>query len=257
MPIGGGGPFTEADDTGLSTTSPVFLKFAIDGTKADVVAELCGPGLAPGRLGAAPDGGVGAAIVGGFDAEFREDSGSDVYDDSRFAELELDRYIESGIRNLPPVSIPPPRFFNFGIPPANNPANCGGCSIPDAPPLSLLLWSLLLRARFAGTGGASPPGGRGAPANGDEADSPDVFPMTGADRSFVTAFLSCFPFVMSVRRAPYDKISTKKQLAISPHVKMRIAMTGGGLTLFVVAAGGGRAGKLPGGGGGGGPPMPT
>jgi len=41
--------------------------------------------------------------------------------------------------NLPPVSTPPPRFFNFGIPPANKPASCGGCSIADTPPVSLLL----------------------------------------------------------------------------------------------------------------------
>lgn len=40
MPIGGGGPFIEADDIGRSAFIPVFLKFAIDGTKADVVAEL-------------------------------------------------------------------------------------------------------------------------------------------------------------------------------------------------------------------------
>lgn len=109
------------------------------------------------------------------------------------------------------MSIPPPRFFNFGIPPANKPANGGGCSIPDTPPLSLPLWSLLLRALFPapGTGGASPPGGfdipgtAGAPANGDGPDGPELPLITGADLSFVTAFLSCLPFVISVRRAPY------------------------------------------------------
>ena len=111
------------------------------------------------------------------------------------------------------MSIPPPRFFNFGIPPANRPANCGGCSTPVAPPLSLLLWSLLLRALFPGTGGASPPGGLGAPGtggappNGDGPDPPDVFPIIGADRSFVTAFLSDFPFVISLRRAPYKALA--------------------------------------------------
>jgi hypothetical protein len=122
------------------------------------------------------------------------------------------------LRNLPPVSTPPPRFFNFGIPPANNPASCGGCSIPDTPPESLLVWSLLLLALFPppGTGGASPPGAfnipgtGGAPAKGDGADPPDVFPIIGADRSFVTAFLSCLPFEMSERRAPYKRISIVK-----------------------------------------------
>lgn len=58
-----------------------------------------------------------------------------------------------------------------------------------------------------GTGGASPPGAfsipgtGGAPADG-AADPPDVFPIIGADRSFVTAFLSALPFVMSDSKAP-------------------------------------------------------
>ncbi len=85
MPIGGGGPFVEAEDIGRSAPRPVFLKFAIEGTKADVDAELCGPGLFPGRFGAAPEGGLGAAMAGGLGAEVREDSGSDAYDESRFA----------------------------------------------------------------------------------------------------------------------------------------------------------------------------
>jgi hypothetical protein len=85
LPIGGGGPFIEAVDIGRSTLTPVFLKFAIEGTNADVVAELWGPGLFPGRLGAAPVGGFGAAIGGGLGAELRDDSGSDVYNESRFA----------------------------------------------------------------------------------------------------------------------------------------------------------------------------
>lgn len=124
--------------------------------------------------------------------ELRDDSGSDVYDDSRFA----------------PVSTPPPRFLSFGIPPANIPANCGGCSIPVTPPSSLLLWSLLLRALFPpGTGGANPPGldipgTAGADAKGDGPEVSDTFPIIGADRSFVTAFFNCFPFEISDRRAP-------------------------------------------------------
>lgn len=38
--MGGGGPFIDADDIGLSALAPVFLKFAIEGTKPDVAAEL-------------------------------------------------------------------------------------------------------------------------------------------------------------------------------------------------------------------------
>lgn len=41
LPIGGGGPFIEAEDIGLCTLFPaVFLRLAIEGTKAEVVAEL-------------------------------------------------------------------------------------------------------------------------------------------------------------------------------------------------------------------------
>lgn len=125
-----------------------------------------------------------------------------------------------------PVSTPPPRFFNFGMPPANSPPNCGGCSIPVVPLDSLLLWSLLLRALFPPPGGFSIPGTGGAPANGDGPDPPEeTFPTIGADRSFVMAFLSCFPFDMSDSKAP----------------------------LF---PGGGLDGRFPGGGGGGGGPPP-
>jgi hypothetical protein len=39
--MGGGGPFIEAEDMGrCAPILPGFLKFAIEGTKADVVAEL-------------------------------------------------------------------------------------------------------------------------------------------------------------------------------------------------------------------------
>lgn len=106
---------------------------------------------------------------------------------------------------LPPVSTPPPRFLSFGMPPANKPANCGGCSIPVAPLVSLPLWSLLLRALLPAPGGFSPPPGTGgAPPNGDGLEPPVTFPTIGADRSFVTAFLSCLPFEMSDNKAPYE-----------------------------------------------------
>lgn len=93
----------------------------------------------------------------------------------------------------------------------------------------------MLRPLFpAGTGGASPlggfgiPGTAGAPPNGGCTAPPEGFPMTGADLSFVTAFLSALPFEMSERSAPLP------------------------------APAGGLEGRFPGGGGGGGggPPMP-
>lgn len=99
MPIGGGGPFVEADDKGRSVFPAVFLKFAIEGTKADVVAELEGTGLLSGGLGAMPVGGFGAAMAGGLGAELRDDSGSDVYDESRFAEHKLDMNLLLGLCN--------------------------------------------------------------------------------------------------------------------------------------------------------------
>lgn len=68
-------------------------RFAIDGTNADVVAELCGVGLLPGSCGAAAVGGLGAAQPGGFGAELLDDSGSDVYEESRFAGLLLNLLI--------------------------------------------------------------------------------------------------------------------------------------------------------------------
>lgn len=179
--MGGGGPFVDAEDAGLCGRFTVFLRLATEELKLGALS-LFG---APGRGGAAA-GGLGADDVGGLGAEeLLDDSGSDVEDDSRFA----------------PVSTPPPRFFNFGMPPANMPASCGGCSIPETP-VSLPLWSLLLRALFPpfGTGGASPPDGfdipgiGGAPPNGADPDPPETFPTIGADRSFVTAFLRALPF---------------------------------------------------------------
>lgn len=80
FPIGGGGPFIEADEAGLGIPLPaVFLKFATDGIKADVLAELWGSGLGGSGLdGGIDPGGFGAAIVGGLGADVPDDSGSDV-----------------------------------------------------------------------------------------------------------------------------------------------------------------------------------
>lgn len=66
FPIGGGGPFIDAEDIGLCPPpKPVFRKLATEGTNAEVVAELCGAGRGGG--GAAV-GGLGAAIPGGLGA---------------------------------------------------------------------------------------------------------------------------------------------------------------------------------------------
>ena len=73
FPIGGGGPFIEAEDIGLCPLSPgVFRRFAIEGLKAG------GPGALCAGLGGGPVGGLGAAIAGGLGAELRDDSGSEV-----------------------------------------------------------------------------------------------------------------------------------------------------------------------------------
>lgn len=139
--------------------------------------------------GAAPAGGLGADAVGGLGVEVRDTSGSDRYAESCRA----------------PVSTPPPVFRSFGMPPASIPPNCG--APPTAPPRlpsSLLLLTLLP----PGAGGASPPDGfpspgtGGAPGVGPPPPPPDSFPTIGADRSFVTAFFSFVPLVMSPSSAP-------------------------------------------------------
>lgn len=77
LPIGGGAGFMEADEPGRGAT--VLFRFAIEGwTGRDGTAR-------PGIAGAAPGGGLGAEKVGGFGAEDRVDSGSDRYEESRFA----------------------------------------------------------------------------------------------------------------------------------------------------------------------------
>lgn len=72
---------------------------------------------------------------------------------------------------------------------------------------SLLPWSLLLLARFPGTGGASPPGlaipgTGGAPPRGDGPDPPEDLATIGAERSLVTVFFRALPLLMSARSAP-------------------------------------------------------
>ena len=55
---------------------------------------------------------------------------------------------------------------------------------------------------IAGTGGA--------PAMGGPPPPPDVFPIMGADRSFVMVFFSDFPFVISLRSADYIRLASLK-----------------------------------------------
>lgn len=128
------------------------------------------PGI-PGIAGAAAAGGAGgfgAAKVGTWGAEC----------DGAFSESEA--YEASAPA---PVSMFPPRFFSFGMPPANRPASCGAESAGPE------FCSLLLRARFPGTGGARPGTGGALPA-----------PTTGAERSLVAVFLRAFPLLMSASR---------------------------------------------------------
>lgn len=140
-------------------------------------------------------GGLGAEPVGGFGADGAlEVSESEIYDDSRDA----------------PVSIPPPRFFNLGIPPANIPPSCGAAAIPPASPPATAPSSLLLRARFPPPspvgarlpGGFSIPGTGGAPPTGGAAEPPAFESTMGADRSLVTAFFRRAPLEMSESNAP-------------------------------------------------------
>ena len=155
-----------------------------------------GAGGLPGMVGAADAGGLGADAMGGLGAEELLDGspGSERYEEPEFA----------------PVSTPPLLFLSFGMPPANNPPSWGAESMPEAV-VWLDPWSLLLLALFPGTGGASPPGGLGAPPIPGTGGAPptggpddeDVLPTWGADRSLVTAFLKALPLWISERRAPW------------------------------------------------------
>lgn len=152
------------------------------------------PPLSLGNEGAAASGGGGAVPGGGLRADGigRPVSESE-WDDCSSA----------------PVSTPPLVFFNFGIPPAKRPPNCGADSIVAAGGLSE---SLLLRFLFPppGTGGASPVGGRipgtgGAPLTGPPES--DFLSITGADLSLVTVDFNLAPLLISDKRAPYQKMS--------------------------------------------------
>lgn len=156
------------------------------------------PGVGGGLLagaggggGAAADGGGGGTADGGFGAE------------GALAGLltVAPMYEESGAA---PVSTPPPVFLNFGMPFANKPPIGGADSAGDAGSTAALLALDL----FPGTGGA-PPGGLSMPGTGgalpiEGAPPPPelTFPPTrGAERSFVTVFLSFAPFLISPSKA--------------------------------------------------------
>lgn len=157
-----------------------------DGCGGDDSVDLI-VGLREFTLGAG--GGTGAEPVGGFGANFFGVSGSERYEESRSA----------------PVFIPP-RLFNLGIPPANIPPSCGAAG--SAGPVSLLLRSRLLLpdANGAELGGGLSPGTGGAPPIGGPEESLGLS-IIGAERSFVTAFFNLAPLVMSVRSAPFIKVS--------------------------------------------------
>lgn len=99
LPIGGGGGFAPADGVVLRR----LLTPPGGGTG----------GPRPGIVGAAAPGGLGAP--GGFGADILDSPGSERYEASEPA----------------PVSTPPPRFFNLGMPPAKSPPSWGPASIPD------------------------------------------------------------------------------------------------------------------------------
>jgi hypothetical protein len=175
--------------------------FPIGGGAGFLLADGGGGGLAPGIAGAAPPGGLGADEPGGLGAlgvELIDSPGSDRYDDSAAA----------------PVSMPP-RFFNFGMPPAKRPPSCGAAAM-SAEPVFPEPVSLLLLIRFPGTGGASPPGAFGMPPKPGTGGAPptggpdedDALPsMAGADLSLVTAFFKALPFEISESRAPWINVS--------------------------------------------------
>ena len=94
--------------------------------------------------------------------------------------------------------------------------SCGAAGIPPASaafveprPVSLLLLPLFALLSTGGdkVEGFPSPGIAGGTPIGGPAELVDSFPRIGADRSFVTVFLSLVPFVISVNKAPYIDIS--------------------------------------------------
>lgn len=144
-------------------------------------------GRRPGIMGI----GLGASAVGGCGGGGTDGDDSADKDDDLVAA---------------PVSIPPLRFFNLGIPPAKRPPSCGASAIIPKPPLlSLLLRTLDVVASL----GFSSPGIGGALG----AAPPPSFGRSriGAERSFVTAFFNRVPFVISESSAPYCLLVTTRE----------------------------------------------
>ena len=184
---GGGGGFPAArfaiDDGFDSGFGGAFLRLARGlGTAGAESVDPGRGGLKLGTEGAGMEGGRGAELTG-----------------SRGIGLLVS---ESECAPSAPVSIPPRVFFSFGMPPAKRPPSWGALGMAVSPPVSLLL-----RARFPpGTGGARPlgaliPGTGGAPATGPPPPPPELLSSTGAERSFVTAFFSLVPLVISPSKA--------------------------------------------------------
>jgi len=222
-------------------------------------------GAAPGGGGGADPGSLGGRALGGFGTEavgirgtvLLVVSGSDRYGELLSA----------------PVSMPAPVFLNFGMPPANIPASCGGPADVVVLLSSLSLStppSLLLRARFGGRGGGATDGRFGRPPSpgiggalpiGATGPS-DVFPSIGADLSLTcVTFFSFAPCSILLKSAPcikklevcWDKVacSGELRLYVSLSLEMRVLLT------RPAPPPGGLDGSPPGGGGGGGgPPFP-
>ena len=147
-----------------------------------------GPPADEGGGGAANDGGIGGLKDG-------DDSLSEPY----AAEL-----------RSAPVSTPPPRLRNFGMPPTNKPPSWGTATSTGVDGATSRL--LLLRPRFGklGTAGARPPGTGGAPPGtggappGPEPDTtPPLLLTWGADRSLVSTLRSRAPEEICPRRADW------------------------------------------------------
>lgn len=232
-PVGGGGGGTVGADESLRCVGGT-------GGGACGASEYGRGGRTPGKLGrGARAGGLRPGIAGADDGNGKPGrppvgfAGACLGGTGAlgFCTVSLsDRY---GELLFAPVSIPPAFFLNFGMPPANIPASCGGASAPLPPPPKPPPESLELLGLFAptppgigGTPKAGRPGTAGAVPRPPLGAAELVLPATcGPDRSFVTAFFSLIPFEISPSRAPLP--------APPPE--------GGG-------------GRPPGGGGGGGPP---